>query len=179
MRKLLFVGLALMSVGLVAGGVFALNQSITGRNEAKAKLLEEKIVTTEDAEIPNTPVTDHQTAHAMADVIQKHALEATGGLSYAELGRYVSAANPDDPAGTSDETEALLDETTGNPVSNPIRSVALQAVTLRSALLSSALAFHLAELGMGVGLFLMAAGALGLGLLWLIRIDSSPAEAKS
>ncbi|HEX9823192.1 MAG TPA: hypothetical protein VGB51_02215 [Actinomycetota bacterium] len=176
MKRLLFVGLALMSVGLMAGGVYAMSQSITGRNEAKDKLAAEKIVTTEDAEIPNTPVTDHTTAHAMADVIQKHALEATGGLSYAELGRYMSADNPDDPAGTSDETAALLDEA-GNPVPNPLRTVALQAVTLRSALLSSALAFHLAELGLGVGLFLIAAGLLGLGLLWLIRLNASSATS--
>lgn len=176
MKRLLFVGLTLMSVGLMAGGVFALQQSVTGRNEAKDKLEQEKIVTTEDAEIPNTPVTDHQTAHAMADVIQKHALEATGGLSYAEVGRFMSADDPDDPAGTSDESQALLDEN-GNPVSNPLRAMALQAVTLRSALLSSALAFHLAELGMGVGVFLIAAGILGLGLLWLIRMNAAPVGA--
>jgi hypothetical protein len=110
MKRLLFVGLTLMSVGLMGGGVFALQQSITGRNEAKDKLEQEKIVTTEDAEIPNTPVTDHQTAHAMADVIQKHALEATGGLSYSQMGRFVNTDNPDDPAGTSDESQALLDD---------------------------------------------------------------------
>lgn len=176
MKRLLFVGLTLMSVGLMAGGVFALQQSVTGRNEAKDKLEQEKIVTTEDAEIPNTPVTDHQTAHAMADVIQKHALEATGGLSYAQLGRFVNADNPDDPAGTSDESQALLDEN-GRPVSNPLRTVALQAVTLRSALLSSALSFHLAELGMGVGVFLIATGLFGLGLLWLIRLVAAQSVA--
>jgi hypothetical protein len=171
MRRLLFLGLALMSVGLMAGGVFALNQSITGRNEAKAKLAGEKIVTTEDAEIPNTPVTDHKTAHAMADVIQKHALEATGGLTYSEMGRYVSKADPSDPAGTNDDAEALIDEATGRPVPNPIRNVAFQANALRSALLSSALAFHLAELGMGVGVFLIATGLFGLGFLWLILLS--------
>jgi hypothetical protein len=176
MKRLLFVGLALLSVGLMAGGVFALQQSVTGRNEAKDKLEQEKIVTTEDAEIPNTPVTDHQTAHAMADVIQKHALEATGGLTYAEMGRFISADNPDDPAGTSDESQALMDEN-GRPVSNPLRTVALQSVTLRSALLSSALAFHLAELGMGVGVFLIAAGIFGLGMLWLIRMIEVPVGA--
>lgn len=171
MKRALFVGLALMSVGLMAGGVFALNLSITGRNEARDKLVAEKIITTEDAEIPNTPVTDHKAAHAMADVIQKHALEASGGLTYAEMGRYVSKANPTDPAGTSDETEALIDEATGRPVPNPIRNVAFQANALRSALLSSALAFHLAELGMGVGVFLIVTGLMGLGLLWLIRLS--------
>ena len=179
MRRLLFVLLAAASVGLMAGGVYALTQAISGRNEAKAKLVEEKIVTTEDAEIPNTPVTDHQTAHAMADVIQKHALELTGGLSFAEMGRYVSAANPDDPAGTSEESEALIDEATGRPVSNPIRALSLQAVTLRSALLSSALAFHLAELGMGVGVFLIAAGLMGVGFLWLIRLNWGAAPRAS
>lgn len=176
MRRLLFVGLALMSVGLIAGGAYALNQSITGRSEARTKLAAEKIVTTADAAIPNTPVTDHQTAHAMADVINKHALEASGGLTYSELGRFMSEANPDDPAGTSDEAEALKDAS-GRPVPNPIRTVAFQASALRSALLSSALAFHLAELGMGVGAFLVATGLLGLGFLWLLRLGPDPARA--
>lgn len=173
MKRILFAGLALMCIGLMGGGVYAISQSVSGRNEAKTKLEQEKIVTSEDAEIPNTLVTDHETAHAMADVIQKHALESTGGLSYAELGRYINADDPDDPAGTSDEAQALLDEA-GNPVSNPLRTLALQAVTLRSALLGSALAFHLAELGMGVGVFLIAAGLLGLGLLWFIKLSASP-----
>jgi hypothetical protein len=51
-------------------------------------------------------------------------------------------------------------------------------VTLRSALLSSALAFHLAELGMGVGVFLIAVGIFGLGLLWLIRLVGTPSVAR-
>ena len=170
MRRLLFVGLAVACVGLIAGGVYALSQALTGRNEAKEKLAAEKIVTTEDAAIPNTPVTDHETAHAMADVIAKHALEAAGGLTYSELGRFVSEADPEDPAGTSDEAAALKDEN-DRPVSNPLRQVALQAVTLRSALLASALAFHLAELGMGVGVFLIAAGLIGVGFLWLLRLE--------
>ena len=41
-----------------------------------------------------------------AQYMRIHALEATGGLSYAQMGRFQSADNPDDPAGTSDETAA-------------------------------------------------------------------------
>ena len=46
-----------------------------------------------------------------------HALEATGELTYAEMGRFQSAANPDDAAGTNDEAAAAKDEQ-GKPVSN-------------------------------------------------------------
>lgn len=167
MKRLLNIGLILLSVGLIGGGVYALNQSITGRNEARTQLTAEKIVTPEDAEIPNTLVTDHKTAHAMANVINKHALEGSGGLTYSEMGRFISAADPDDPAGTSDEDAAVKDEN-GRPVSNPARATAFTASALRSALLSSALAFHLAELGMGVGVFLAATGIMGLGFVLLI-----------
>ena len=42
-------------------------------------------------------------------------LEGAGGLTYAQMGRYVSAAKPDDPKGTSDEAAAEKDEN-GEPV---------------------------------------------------------------
>jgi len=45
-------------------------------------------------------------ARCFAQYMRVHALEASDGLSYAQMGRFQSAANPDDPAGTSDEAAA-------------------------------------------------------------------------
>ena len=47
-----------------------------------------------------------------------HALESSGGLTYAQMGRFLAADDPENPAGTSDEAAALTDEE-GNPVPNP------------------------------------------------------------
>lgn len=66
--------------------------------------------------------------------------EATGGKTYAELDR-------EDPA----------------------RATALTAATLRSMLLSAALAFHTSELVIGIGLFIAGIGALMLLALVLLR----------
>ena len=51
-------------------------------------------------------VTTGDQARAFALVMREHTLESTGGLTYAQMGRFVSAAKPDDPAGTSDEAAA-------------------------------------------------------------------------
>ena len=45
-------------------------------------------------------------AKCFADYMRIHALESTGGLSYAEMGQYVSAADPSDKAGTNDPAAA-------------------------------------------------------------------------
>ena len=42
--------------------------------------------------------------------MQIHALEASGGLMYAEMGRFLAKADPSSPKGTSDEAAALKDE---------------------------------------------------------------------
>lgn len=124
----------------VAAGGYAIARGVDARSEVQNQLAAEKIVTPEDASIPNTPVTNHVTAHAQADVIQKHMFEATGGKTYAELDR-------EDPA----------------------RATALTAATLRSMLLSAALAFHTSELVIGIGLFIAGIGALMLLALVLLR----------
>lgn len=128
-----FVAL-LVGIGFFVGGGYTIARGYDARNEVRDALVAEKIVTPEDAAIPNAPVVDHVTAHAQADIILVHMLEATGGKTYAELDR-----------------------------TDPARQTAFTASTLRTSLLSAALAWHTAELAMGVGLFMMVMGALFLG----------------
>ena len=59
-------------------------------------------------ELPSCDVVDQAIdtgaeARCFAQYMRVHALEASDGLSYAQMGRFQSAAKPDDPAGTSDE----------------------------------------------------------------------------
>ena len=69
----------------------------------------------EDVEAPDCDVVDEEIdtgeeARCFGEYMRIHALEATGGLTYAEMGRFQSADDPADPAGTNDEAEAAQDE---------------------------------------------------------------------
>ena len=89
--------------------------------------------------------------------MHEHALESSDGLPYAEMGRFVSAADPKSPAGTSDETAALKDEK-GNPVSNSARNTWVTATALSTALNVSYMAEQMALFGIVVGIALLLSG---------------------
>ena len=80
-----------------------------------------------------------------------HALESSGGLTYAEMGRYVSASDPNDPAGTNDAAAAAKDED-GRPVSNAARNLWVTETALATALNMSYLATGVAIFAMVVGI---------------------------
>jgi hypothetical protein len=84
---------------LIAFGIGSIAIGATGINEVRDKLAQENIVGTDDSTIPGQKVDTGSEAKAFADVMRKHALESTGGLTYAEMGRFVSASNPDGPKG--------------------------------------------------------------------------------
>lgn len=132
--------LLVASAGFVAAGSYTVVRGWDARNQVRDQLLEQQIVTPEDASIPNAPVDDAATAMAQADIIQKHALAATGGKTYAEMDR-------EDPA----------------------RQTAFTASALRTSLLSAVLAFNVANLAMGFGLFVAGIGMLLGFVLILLR----------
>jgi hypothetical protein len=96
-------------------------------------------------------------ARCFAQYMRIHALEATGGLSYAQMGRFQSAAKPDDPAGTSDEAAAAKDES-GEPISNGARNLWINETALATALNVSYMAEQLAIFAIVVGIALLLAG---------------------
>ena len=102
-------------------------------------------------------------ARCFAQYMRIHALEATGGLSYAEMGRFQSAAKPDDPAGTSDETAAAKDEN-GQPISNGARNIWITETALATALNVSYMAEKISVFGIVVGIALILTG-IGLVIL--------------
>lgn len=71
---------------LIIGGIWGI--SFTYHNIAR-----EKIVTPEDAYIPNAPVRDPITLKAQADIIRTHALKITGGKTYSEMPRQIQAVD--------------------------------------------------------------------------------------
>ena len=94
--------------------------------------------------------------------MREHTLEGTGGLTYAQMGRFQSAANPDDPAGTSDEEAAAKFESgEPDPERRPQHLVTETALT--TALNMSYMAERLALFGIVVGFALLLTG-IGLVL---------------
>jgi hypothetical protein len=168
-RNLVWLGVALAGLVMLIGGAYALMEGLSARQQVKDKLEAQGIVTPEDASIPNATVNDEATAESMAAIIEKHAAESTGGLTYAEMGRFATADN--DPAGTNDEAEALKDGS-GRPVSNPLRNVAFQASALQTSLYTSVMAFNVAKLVIGLGIAFIALGLgtwiVGVPLVWTV-----------
>jgi hypothetical protein len=163
MKKAFPIALMIFGLVFVAAGIYTVSRGYDARQQVRAELVAQKITTTPDAEIPNVLVQDATTAKVMADVIDKHAREATGGRTYSEMGRFLAADGGD----TSDESLALKDAD-GKPVANPLRNVAFQAATLRTSLYTSVMAFNVADLVIGLGLMIsvlgFAVGGIGVAL---------------
>src|SRR4026208_859656 len=110
---------------LILFGVVALIMGVSGYNTTRDALRAEGIpcgaaddpaVAKYAEQWAGEQVTTGDQARAFAKVMREHTLESTGGLTYAAMGRFQSAAKPDDPAGTSDE-EAALKDSSGQAVS--------------------------------------------------------------
>jgi hypothetical protein len=112
-------------------------------------------------------------ARAFAKIMREHTLESTGGLTYAEMGRYQSAAKPDDPAGTNDETAAAKD-TSGQPAANGARNIWVTETALTTALNMSYMAERLSVFGLVVGIALLLTG-IGLVIIALAVFGREPA----
>jgi hypothetical protein len=122
-------------------------------------------------------VTTGEQARAFAKIMREHTLESTGGLTYAQMGRFQSAADPEDQAGTNDEAAAAKDEN-GQPVSNGARNIWVTETALTTALNASYMAERLSVFGMVVGIALLLTG-VGLVILALAVFGREPAvEAK-
>ena len=92
-----------------------------------------------------------------------HALEATGGFTYSQMGIY--AAKPDTPkaqlepgGGTSNAQYAQTDPKTGQPVQNASRNVWVTETALSTALNVSYMATQLSLFSLVVGIALLLAG---------------------
>ncbi len=111
------------------------------------------------------PVDSGRKALAQAEIMREHTLSSTGGLAYAEMGRYQSADNPNDPKGTDDEAEAAKDES-GQPISNGARNIWVTETALATALDMGFMSEMLAIFSIIVGIALLLTG-VGLVILAL------------
>jgi len=163
MKKLFPIMLIVLGVVFVGAGAYTVNRGFDAKDQVKTELVAQNITTPEDASIPGVLVDDVASARSMANIIGHHAEEATGGVTYSELGRFMAANG--DPAGTSDETLALKGDD-GKPVANALRNTAFQASALRTSLYTSVMAFEIGNLVIGLGLMVLVLGfaVAGLGI---------------
>jgi len=164
-RKLLELGGVIAGIILIAVGAVALFMGVNGLGTVSDNLKQEQIYfgnAAEDEAVPakySEQLVDNGTkARAFAQVMRTHTLEGADGLTYAQMGRFVSAANPEDPAGTSDPEAALIDEKTGAPVSNPARNTWVTETALTTALNLAYTAERISLFGMVVGIALLLSG---------------------
>jgi hypothetical protein len=115
-------------------------------------------------------------ARAFAKIMRMHTLEATGGLTYAQMGRFQSAAKPSDQKGTNDENAAA--KVNGQPVANGARDIWVTETALTTALNASYMAERLAVFGLvvGVALLLSGIGFVILALAVFGRVPKKTAE---
>lgn len=171
-RRMLQLGGYLAGVVLIVFGAVAIYMGVDGWRTVRDSLEQERIVF---GEADDPAVAEHaeewageqvktgEQARAFALIMRDHALEGSGGLTYAQMGRFLAADDPDNPAGTNDPEAALTDEA-GNPVSNAGRNTWVTATALSTALNVSYMAEQLALFGMVVGVALLLTG-IGLVIL--------------
>ena len=118
-----------ISIVLMVVGALMVVAGATTYFMVSSTLANERIVVSDDACLPGSEVTGPFSAYCEAMIIEKHALEATGGLTYAELDR-----------------------------EDPLRAVAMNGSFLRASLFTSVVAFGVSALVVGLGVLMILIG---------------------
>jgi hypothetical protein len=196
-RRMLELGGVAAGVVLIAFGIGSLVLGLNARSTVRDELEREFIVGSEDmnpadtekavqeAGLSNVPIPSCDVAEkeiktgadarCFAQYMRIHALESSGGNTYAQMGRFVSADDPSDPKGTSDEAAAAKDED-GKPISNAARNTWVTETALSTALNTSYMAeqIGLFSVVVGIALLLSGIGFLILALAVLGGRDRKP-----
>jgi hypothetical protein len=198
MRRLFEIGGVVAGVILIGFGIAALVLGINGRGTVHNSLKQEKIVGTPDmtpaaiaaeakkaglpsniklptVDVAGKPINNGDRARAFASYMRIHALEATGGKTYAEMPRFATV----DGKGTNDPAQAQKGPS-GQPLDNAARQVWITETALSTALNTSYMAEQLSVFGMvvGVALLLSGIGFLVLALGGALRHRAEPAPVR-
>jgi sorbitol-specific phosphotransferase system component IIC len=148
-----YAGIA-ASVVLIAFGISCVAIGFNGRDRVQSDLAREQIVGTPDSSIPGQKVDTGKEAEAFAAVIRKHTLEATGGQTYAQMGRFLDEKGKP----TSDEKLAAIDPKSGQPVENGLRNMWVTSTALSTSLNTAYFAESVATFAMVMGFALLLVG---------------------
>jgi hypothetical protein len=182
MRRLFEYGGYVAAVVLIAFGIGAVTMGINARGTVQDSLAQEHIVGTPDMtpkgitaeakqagldvaslsipseSVAGVAINNGDRAHTFAGYMRIHALEATGGMTYAQMPRYATANGK----GTNDPNRAL--KVNGQPQDNAARNVWVTETALSTALQSSYMASQLSLFAIVVGTALLLTG-VGFGVL--------------
>jgi hypothetical protein len=195
MRKVFEIGGLVAAAVLIAFGVATIIMGVNGRSTVASSLKTEQITGSADmtpagikaeatsakldlttislptCSVAGVSVDTGARARCFAQYMQIHALEATGGFVYAQMGQF--QAKPGTPkseltpdGATSNKEFALLDPKTQQPVSNGARNVWVTETALTTALNTSFMAAQLGLFAIVVGIALLLSG-FGFGILAL------------
>ncbi len=140
----------LVAVLCIIFGLVAIGGGVTTWAMVTTQLSAENITVPKDSSlVPGAKVQDPISAYAQAEIINHHALTASGGKTYAELGTMITEAKN---AGDN----AKADELTVT------RNTLMNASFLRASLFTSVLAYGVSLLVIGLGvMFLFLGWAFG------------------
>ena len=195
-RKIFEIGGYVAAAVLVAFGIAAIVMGVNGRNEVRTDVKREFIVGSPDMnktailaeakkaglpatiDLPTTdvagkPINTGDRARAFASYMRIHTLEATGGKTYAQMGRFLTKDGKD----TSDPKLAAIDPKTKQPVENAARNLWVTETALTNALNTSFFAEQVAMFGIVVGVALLLSG-FGFGILAFTAFRWLPAQEK-
>jgi len=185
MKKILEIGGFIAGAILVVFGIAAIVLALNGQSTVNSSLKSEKISGTPDmtpaaikqeagnagwtktydfptCSVAGKAVNSGSTARCFAQYMRVHALEATGGLTYSQMGRYATANGA--AVGTNDPKAAV--QKNGQPVSNAARDVWVTETALTTALNVSYLATQISLFSIVVGVALLLAGIGFIVLDW-------------
>jgi hypothetical protein len=193
-KRFLEIGGVAAGVVLIAFGVAAIVLGTNGKSTVATELKQQQIVGTPDmtpkaiageaqaaglknvqnlptCTVANEPVTNGSRARCFAEYMRIHALEATGGYVYSQMGIYTALPSTPKPqlmpgGGTDNTKYAVIDPKTKQPVQNGARQVWVTETALTTALNSSYMAEQTANFGIVVGIALLLSG-LGFVILAL------------
>ena len=168
MSKVFQYGGIVASIVLIAFGAGTIIVGYNGRDRVHSDLAREQIIGTPDSSIPNKLVDNGSEAEAFAKVMRKHTLEATGGQTYAQMGRFLDANGKP----TDDEKAAAISPTTKKPVENGLRNMWVNETALTTALNTAYFAEQVATFAIVMGIALLLAG-LGFGVLSLKALPAT------
>jgi len=206
MKKLFQTGGVIAGALLVLFGIGAIVIGFTGRSEVRSNIQREAIVGSPDmtpsaikqeaakagltnVDLPSCDVAGEtidtgDEAKCFASYMRIHTLEATGGYTYSQMGRF--QALPTAPkselatgGGTDNDKYAVIDTATTQPVANGARNIWVTETALTTALNTSFFAERVAmfSIVMGFALLLTGIGFLVLAYLGLLKVRSvAPAK---
>jgi hypothetical protein len=191
-RLIAWLGGVVACLVLLVAGIVYIGVGINGRSQVNSTVSREQIVGSPDmtptairaaiakaglknvSDIPtcsvaNQKITNGDQARCFAGYMRIHALEASGGQTYAQMGQFLTKNGTP----TSDVTKAAIDPQTQKPVQNAARQTWVTETALTTGLNMAFFAQQVSYFGIVMGICMIVIG-IGLGVLTVFAFGLAP-----